>query len=75
MPSTAIRSYSYDAERRELTVRFRPSGDYVYLDVPPAEYEALNAAPSKGTHVNTAIKPRYRFRRGGAAPRRIRLDA
>lgn len=71
MPSTAIRSYSYDKGRRELKIRFRPSGDYVYEDVPPEEFAALQAAPSKGTHVNQVIKPRYSFRRINAPRRRI----
>lgn len=74
MPSTAIRSYSYDAERRELKVGFRPSGDYVYFDVPPEEYEALRAAQSKGTYVNQVIKPRYRFEIRGARRRRIEIE-
>jgi len=63
MPSEAIRYFHYDAEKRELKVGFRPRGDYVYEDVPPEEFAALKSAPSKGTHINQVIKPRYRFRR------------
>lgn len=70
MPSAAIRSYSYDPERRELRIRYRPRGEYVYEDVPAEEYAALQAALSKGAHVNTMIKPRYRFRRVGTDPPR-----
>jgi hypothetical protein len=35
---------------------------------PPEEYDALKAADSKGAHINTAIKPRYRFHRKAAKP-------
>ena len=63
MSSEAIRYFHYDAAKRELKVGFRPSGDYVYLDVPPEEVEALKAAESKGAYINSHIKPRYKFRR------------
>jgi hypothetical protein len=68
MPSEAIRYYRYDAARRELVVGYRPAGDYVYEDVPPEEYDALNAAESKGVHINKVIKPRYGFHRKAAKP-------
>jgi hypothetical protein len=63
MPSEAIRYFHYDEPKRELKVGFRPSGDYVYLAVPPEEVAALQAAVSKGAYTNRHIKPRYRFRR------------
>jgi hypothetical protein len=70
MPSEAIRYFHYDPALRELLIGYRPSGDYVYEDVPPEEYEALKAAQSKGAHINRAIKPRYRFHK--KAPQRPR---
>ena len=63
MPSEAIRYFHYDPARRELSVGFRPSGDYVYEGVPPEVYEALVATTSRGAYVNREIKPRFAFRR------------
>lgn len=74
MPSTAIDYYSYDEARRELHVRFRGGGDYLYRGVPPEEYAALKAARSKGSYVNKVIKPRHDFERRSAAPRRIWVE-
>src|SRR3954452_15318574 len=68
MPSEAIRYYHYDPARRELAVGYRPSGDYVYEDVPPEAYDALKAAESKGVHINKVIKPRSKFHRKGVEP-------
>jgi hypothetical protein len=62
MPSTAIRSYRYDADSCKLQVRFlsAPAVAYVYVDVPQAYYLGLALARSKGGYVNRVIKPRFR---------------
>ncbi|MBA3518279.1 MAG: KTSC domain-containing protein [Rhizobiales bacterium] len=73
--STAISRLSYNPARHELHVRFRESGDYVYFNVPPEEYDALIEAPSKGSFVNQRIKTHYRCQRRGAPRRRIWIDA
>ncbi len=72
--SSAIRRIAYDSGRRELHVAFRESGAYVYFDVPPDEYQAMKAAPSKGAFLNERIKGRYRCARRGPPRRRIWLD-
>ena len=62
MPSTALKDIAYDPERRTLEVTFIASGRrYRYFDVSLAEYEALHNAFSKGTWVNTHIKPSHAF--------------
>jgi len=63
MPSTAIAWYRYDEERHRLLIGYRGKNgrSYAYLNVPAEEYEALDAAPSKGIYVNTVIKPRYDY--------------
>jgi hypothetical protein len=63
MPSTAIEWYRYDEKHRRLLIGFRGKKrrSYAYLDVPRREYEALDAAPSKGIYVNTVIKKRYDY--------------
>lgn len=68
MPSAAIRSYSYDCGAKELSVGFVGGGDYIYLGVSQADFDALTVAPSKGSFVNEVIKPRYAFRRCAVDP-------
>ncbi len=60
--SSAVNYVRYDQHHRRLYMTFRDSGEmYVYLDVPPQEYDALLAADSKGRFINARIKPRYKF--------------
>ena len=61
MPSTAIRSYSYDAARRELTVTFVTGRRYLYFDVPAGAADGLSGATSKGGYFNRVIRGAYRF--------------
>lgn len=57
--SSAIKSASYDFEKRELEVEFRSGGVYRYQDVPPEEAEAFAAASSKGGHFQAYIRNNY----------------
>jgi hypothetical protein len=61
MPSTAIRSYSYDPDQRELTIEFVTGRRYLYFDVSARTAEGLKGATSKGGFFNRAIRDRYRF--------------
>jgi len=61
MPSSVIRFYRYDAERRELSVVFQTKRRYIYRDVPEEVYAALNAAPSKGEFFNLHIRDKFPF--------------
>lgn len=72
--SSAISRLSYNPARHELHVRFRGSGDYVYFDVPPEEYDALVEASSKGRFLNQRIKSHYRCKRRGPPRPRIWID-
>jgi KTSC domain-containing protein len=65
MPSSVIAAMSYNAETRTLTIVYRGKrGTYRYFDVPPEEFAAFRAAPSKGTYLNEVFKTRqYRFER------------
>jgi hypothetical protein len=67
--SSAIYRISHDQDRRELTIVFRGTGDYVYEGVPRQVYEAFLAAPSKGAFFNRQIRDRYRYRRLARARR------
>jgi hypothetical protein len=62
MPSTAIRSHSYDSEVGELTITFVTGRRYVYDDVPQDVYDRFKAAFSRGTFFNREIRDRYAYR-------------
>ena len=61
MPSTAIRSFSYDRERAALDVTFVTSRRYRYFLVPPYVAEELGQAFSKGRYFNARIRDRFPF--------------
>jgi KTSC domain len=56
MPSTVIRSFSYDAASHALTVIFQ-SGD---------TFQAMQAAISKGEFFNAHVRSDFRFIRNSA---------
>jgi hypothetical protein len=59
--SSAVKSIGYDRHFQVLEVEFPDGEVYQYLDVPFSEYLMLRNADSIGTHMNTVIKPGYRF--------------
>ncbi len=62
--SSAIFSIFYDPESQTLDIEFKSSGEtYRYFGVPNDEYQGLLMAPSKGTYLNSQIKPKYRTRK------------
>jgi KTSC domain len=67
MPSQAIRGFTYDAARNELTVTFSSGRGYVYALVPAAVFAAFAEAASKGAFLNAHIRDRYPFRKAPAA--------
>jgi KTSC domain len=69
MPSTAIRSLSYNAAKRELRVTFVTGRRYVYAEVPSDVFKAFENAPSRGAFFNEEIRDSYSY---CEAPRKIR---
>jgi len=63
MPSTVIRSYRYDPQRRELAIVFQTRRAYIYSEVPHETYAALKAAFSKGEFFNRHIRGKFAFTR------------
>ena len=65
MPSSVIAAMSYNDEARTLTIVYRGKrGVYRYFEVPPEEFAAFRAAPSKGVYLNEIFKTRqYRYER------------
>jgi len=67
MPSTVIERFRYDAEAKQLYVKFRPTGRlYVYRDVPLEIHQGLLTASSRGAYFNRHIRDHFSF---------VRLDA
>jgi hypothetical protein len=64
--SSSLSAVGYDAERRELHVRFVGGGTYAYLDVPGEVFHALLESTSKGAFVNHELKPGYDVREIGS---------
>ncbi|MYD97524.1 MAG: KTSC domain-containing protein [Gammaproteobacteria bacterium] len=62
--SSSVSAVGYDPMTRRLYLRFVGSGNaYLYHDVPPAVFDDLMRAESKGGFVNAMIKGSYDFRR------------
>ena len=61
--SSSLSSMGYDAHRHLLEVEFRNGGVYRYLEVPEDEWQSLQSAESKGSYLNTHIKPRHPYRK------------
>ena len=63
MPSTSIRKFKYDPDRRVLSVWFVASGKrYDYEDVPPNIDAEFRKAFSKGRFFNRRIRDHFRYR-------------
>ena len=60
--SSNIEAIGYDEDARELWVRFTSGSTYVYSDVPPATYDDIRRADSKGSYLNREVKPNYACR-------------
>jgi hypothetical protein len=63
MPSTVIRSFSYDERKQELVVVFQSRRRYVYRQVPEATVAAMKASTSKGAFFNRHIRDCFAFSR------------
>ena len=62
VPSTVIRRFVYDTQRRELWVEFVSGRRYVYEEVPDSVASALRCAFAKGVYFNSRIRDRFKHR-------------
>jgi hypothetical protein len=63
MPSTSIRKFDYDPDKRILSVWFVASGrQYEFEDVPPETFAAFKAAFAKGRYFNDHIRNCFPYR-------------
>ena len=65
MPSSVIRSFSYDPGERALYVRFQSGELYRYDDVPRRVPDAWRRVMSKGRFFAANVRDQYRCRRMG----------
>jgi hypothetical protein len=68
MPMTAVESttlagVAYDSSTEGLRLEFRSRAFYCYFGVPPAIWQQLMAAESKGAYFNRYIRGRFPFQR------------
>lgn len=61
--SSSIDMIGYVEHNQELFIQFRNGGMYVYEGVPAWVYVALMQAESRGSYLNTEIKPNHPYRR------------
>lgn len=61
--SSNIAAIGYDQAMQILEVEFLNGSVYQYLNVPPPVHQALMAAGSHGTYLNSQIKGHYQFRK------------
>jgi len=59
--ATTLRAVAYDGGRGVLQLEFRTRAIYHYYGVPPAVYEALRDASSKGSYFNRVIRGRFPY--------------
>ncbi|MEO8314266.1 MAG: KTSC domain-containing protein [Pseudomonadota bacterium] len=63
MPSTVIRTFSYDVNSRRLIVEFLSGRRYAYFNVPPDVYADMRSARSRGSCFNQKVRDQFSFSR------------
>jgi hypothetical protein len=61
LQSTSLASALYDPLQRCLEIQFRSGERYLYFQVPPACYQRLLQADSKGSYFNRCIRNRFPY--------------
>ena len=54
--SSTIAAYGYDPAQKQLRVRFKSGGEWTYHLFVQEEFDALEAAESKGSHFHQFIR-------------------
>jgi hypothetical protein len=60
--SSNVARIGYDSINAELWVEYKGGAMYVYMNVPPHIWDGLDGSASKGTYMNTVVKPAFQFR-------------
>lgn len=61
--SSSLASVGYSPAEEVLEVEFRNGSVYQYVRVPPAVFQALMTAESKGSYLNSAVREHYTHRK------------
>jgi hypothetical protein len=61
--SKMLVAIAYSGDWQQLYLKFRPGDVYCYRGVPPAQYQGLLAADSKGTYARDNILHCYPYQR------------
>jgi hypothetical protein len=66
LESSSIKAAGYSSDENTLEIEFQQHGaTYRYFEVPPAVFQALLAAESKGKYFNTVVRGAFAYQRGG----------
>ena len=68
MPSKAIRAFTYEETRNELTLTFVRGNSYVYSLIPAALAASFSESTAKGAFHNEHIRDRFPFRKLAVQP-------
>ncbi len=60
--SSNVEAVGYDAEAREIYVRFLGGRTYVYGEADERTFEELRSADSVGSYLNRVLKPGHPYR-------------
>lgn len=63
-PSSNVAGVEYDGQKKELSVKFKSGGHYIYEGVPPEIFAGLDHASSAGEYLSTHIKGKFKWRVG-----------
>ena len=61
MPSSVVDSYTYDADKADLTIRYVSGIVYCYKEVPERIYKEFRASGAKGRYLNFHIKGKFSY--------------
>lgn len=65
LESSSIKAAGYSFDESTLEIEFQHGATYRYFEVPPAVFQALLAAESKGKYFNAVVRGAFAYQRGG----------
>lgn len=63
--SSNLESVGYDSSTQTMKIRFLNGSEYVFLNIPPLEFESLIQASSIGSYFNRNIRNSYPYEKIG----------
>lgn len=66
--SSNLEAVGYDREKRQLGIRFKGGGEYVYDDVPGERYLALSESKTPGAYFHQHVKLKFKFQKLAPKP-------